>query len=99
MEDNYSAAGLTFADKALEYEQKVHENEINPFTAIYRGLLNLGANSVLERSDRKHVRISNFIAVIYFLGSLLYLSFGILWDKWEWFFIILGLTLSSISAR
>ena len=97
MANNYtSAAELTLTDKAVEYEQKVHNNEINPFTAIYRSLVNLGADFAIERNDRKHVRISNFIALIYFAGSLLYLSFGIIWDKWEWFGIMLGLTFSAI---
>lgn len=97
MANEYSnTAEFSLTDKAVEYEQKVHNNEINPFTSIYRSLVNLGADAVIERSDRKHVRISNFIALIYFAGSVLYLSFGIIWEKWEWFGIISGLSLSSI---
>lgn len=97
MANNYNGtAELTLTDKSVEYDQKVQENEINPFTSIYRSLLNLGTGFVTERTDRKHVRISNFIALIYFAGSLLYLSFGIIWDKWEWFGIISCLSISSI---
>ncbi|MCX6199043.1 MAG: ATP-binding protein [Bacteroidetes bacterium] len=97
MANEYSnTAEFSLTDKAVEYEQKVHNNEINPFTSIYRSLVNLGADAVTEINDRKHVRISNFIALIYFGGSMLYLSFGIIWEKWEWFGIISGLSLSSI---
>ena len=97
MSNNYTGtAQLSISDKSEQYEKTVNKNEISVVRTTYWALLNLGTHHVVERNDRKHVRISNFMALVYFAGSLLYLSFSILWDKWEWFFILSSLSLSSL---
>jgi signal transduction histidine kinase len=87
-----TTAELTFTDKTEEYSEKVKANEMNPLASIYENLLNLGADSVTDKEQKKYIRITNFIAINAFLASLVYLTLAIIWEKWFWFNANLGMT-------
>ncbi len=89
---------LTLTNQSSEYAQKVEANEMNPFRSVYLGLLNLGANTVTNRSQKKYTRITNFVAVITFLGTLVYLTFAIFWEQWYWLYTMVGLSLSCLGV-
>ena len=84
---------ITLTDKTAEYSEKVKANEMNPLTSLYENLLNLGADSVADKEQKKYVRITNFITINGFIASLVYLTMSILWEKWFWFDANLGMSL------
>jgi signal transduction histidine kinase len=89
---------LSFSGKNNEYAQKVEENEMNPIRAVYLGLLNMGASKIDKQSQKKYIRITNFMAVITFLGTLIYVCFAVFWEKWDWLFALLSLIITCISV-
>ena len=91
VQDN--AVGLTLSDKTEEYSEKVKANEMNPLVSLYENLLNLGADSVTGKNQKKYIRITNFITINGFLASLVYLTLAILWEKWYWLNANLGMSL------
>ena len=91
VQDN--AVGLTLSDKTEEYSEKVKANEMNPLVSLYENLLNLGADSVTGKNQKKYMRITNFITINGFLASLVYLTLAILWEKWYWLNANLGMSL------
>jgi len=93
-----STAELAFTNKPGEYAQKVESNEMNPLKSVYLGLLNLGADTVQQKNQKKYTRITNFVAVITFLGTLVYLSFSIFWDKWYWLYTLLSLSVTCLGV-
>ncbi len=93
-----SSSELPFTGQPSEYAQKVEANEMNPIKSVYTGLLNLGIKTVTEKHQQKYTRITNFVAVITFLGTLVYLTFSIFWDKWYWFYAMLSLSITCIGV-
>ena len=91
VQDN--AVGLSLTDKTAEYSEKVKANEMNPLVSLYENLLNLGAESVAGKNQKKYIRITNFITINGFLASLVYLTLAILWEKWYWLNANLGMSL------
>ncbi len=89
---------LTLTNQSNEYAQKVEANEMNPVKAVYLALLNLGADKVVERSQKKYIRITNFVAGITFLGTLVYPTFAIAWDKWYWLYAMLSLSATCLGV-
>ena len=89
---------LTLNNQSNEYAQKVEANEMNPVKAVYLGLLNLGAKKVVDRNQKKYIRITNFVAGITFLGTLVYLTFAIVWDKWYWLYALLSLSVTCLGV-
>ncbi|MDB5281352.1 MAG: Solute:Sodium Symporter [Bacteroidota bacterium] len=87
---------IDLADKSAEYTEKVKANELNPIVSVYESLLSLGTNSILEKTQKKYIRICNFIAINTFAASLVYLILAILWEKWYWFNSILALTITCV---
>ncbi len=94
----YDSTELSFTDKSSEYAQKVQANERNPIMSVYLGLLNLGANYVGEQNQKKYVRITNFVAMLTFVGTLTYLSFAIFWERWYWLSAMIALSLSCLGV-
>ena len=93
-----SEISFTGTGNLSEYAQKVQANEMNVFKSVYLSLLGLGEESVEEKNLRKHIRITNFVALITFAGSLLYLSLGIFWEKWDRLYSTLALTITCFSV-
>jgi len=93
-----STSELTLTDQSNEYTQKVEANEMNLLKSVYLGLLNLGANTVTDRNQKKYIRITNFVAGITFLGTLVYLTFAIFWDKWYWLYAMLSLSITCLGV-
>lgn len=93
-----STSELTFSDSSSEYAQKVEANEMNPVKSVYLSLLNLGTHAVERKNQKKYIRITNFVAIITFLGTLSYLSFAIFWEKWYWLFAMLSLSLTCLGV-
>ncbi|HLP19309.1 MAG TPA: ATP-binding protein [Chitinophagales bacterium] len=93
-----STSELTFTDSPNEYAQKVEANEMNPVKSVYLSLLNLGTHAVERKNQKKYIRITNFVAIITFLGTLSYLSFAIFWEKWYWLFAMLSLSLTCLGV-
>ncbi|HLP49407.1 MAG TPA: ATP-binding protein [Chitinophagales bacterium] len=93
-----STSELTFSDNSSEYAQKVEANEMNPVKSVYLSLLNLGTHAVERKNQKKYIRITNFVAIITFLGTLSYLSFAIFWEKWYWLFAMLSLSLTCLGV-
>ena len=83
---------MTLTDKTAEYSEKVKANEMNPLASLYQNLLNLGADSVADKEQKKYIRITNFITINAFIASLVYLTLAILWERWFWFGANLGMT-------
>ena len=79
-----STVGLNMTDKTVEYSETVKANEMNPLVSLYENLLNLGAESVTGKHQKKYIRITNFITINAFIASLVYLTMAILWEKWFW---------------
>jgi signal transduction histidine kinase len=94
----YDNTELSFTDKPSEYAQKVEANERNVILSVYLGLLNLGTDAIEGSNQKKYVRITNFVAMLTFLGTLTYLSCAIFWEKWYWLSAMLSLSLSSIGV-
>jgi len=91
-----SSSEIAFTNKPSEYAQKVEANEMNPVKSVYLSLLSLGGNDVKEKAYQKHIRITNFIAIVTFIGTLTYLSFAVFWEKWPWFFATLSLSITCL---
>jgi signal transduction histidine kinase len=89
---------LTFTDMPNEYAQKVEANEMNPVKSVYISLLNLGVDAVERKNQKKYIRITNFVAIVTFLGTLAYLSFAIFWEKWYWLYAMLSLSLTCLGV-
>ena len=89
---------MTFTERNMEYAQKVEANEMNPIKSVYLGLINLGVDTIAERNQRKYIRITNFVSMLTFLGTLVYLSFSIVWDKWYWLYAMLSLSLTCLGV-
>jgi len=89
---------LSFSGKQNEYTQKVEANEMNPLKAVYLGLLNMGASSAQQQNQKKYIRITNFMAVITFLGTLIYICFSVFWEKWDWLFALLSLLITCVAV-
>ena len=87
-----TVAEMTLTDKTAEYSEKVKANEMNPLASLYENLLNLGADSVADKEQKKYIRITNFITINAFIASLVYLTIAILWERWFWFGANLGMT-------
>lgn len=93
-----STSELTFTEMPNEYAQKVEANEMNPVKSVYLSLLNLGVDAVERKNQKKYIRITNFVAVITFLGTLSYLSFAIFWEKWYWLYTMLSLSITCLGV-
>lgn len=89
---------LTFTDNQSEYAQKVQANEMNPFKSVYLSLLNLGAQNLQTKRQKKYVRITNFVAIVTVLGTLSYLVFATFWENWHWLLATLSLTVTCIGV-
>jgi signal transduction histidine kinase len=92
--DNTVDFNLT--DKTSEYSEKVKANEMNPVLSVYESLLNLGCDVISEKNQKKYIRICNFITINTFVGSLVYLTLAILWEKWFWLNSVLALSLTCL---
>lgn len=89
---------LTFTDNQSEYAQKVQANEMNPFKSVYLSLLNLGVKNSNTKQQKKLTRITNFVAIVTFLGTLSYLVFATFWENWYWLLAILSLTITCMGV-
>lgn len=92
-----NSINLSMSDTDAEYAQKVEANEMNPVASVYKSLTSLGSDNVLEKKDRKHIRVSNFIAINYFLGSLVYMAFSLFWENWNLFYAEFALSITCLS--
>ena len=88
-----NAIDFSLTDKTAEYSEKVKSNEMNPLVSLYENLLSVGADSDIEKSQKKYVRITNFLTINAFVASLVYLTIAILWEKWFWMYSTLGVSL------
>ncbi len=93
-----NAVGLSLTDKTEEYSEKVKANEMNPILSVYENLLNVGVDSVIDKQQKKYVRITNFITINAFVSSLIYLTLAILWEKWFWLNANLGMSLLCVGV-
>ncbi len=91
-----NSVNLSYSDLELEYAQKVEASEMNPIAAVYKSLTNLGTDALEEKKDRKHIRVANFIAINYFLGSVIYLVFSLFWENWNLLFAELAISVSCV---
>lgn len=83
---------ISFSDTGANYERKVKENMQNPISSVYNNLLDLGIENVDHHNQQKYIRITNFITINTFVGSLVYLVLAVLWDNWSFFMGVFGLT-------
>jgi hypothetical protein len=88
-----NAIDFSLTDKTAEYSEKVKSNEMNPLVSLYENLLSVGADSDIEKSQKKYVRITNFLTINAFVASLVYLTIAILWEKWFWMYSTLVVSL------
>ncbi len=97
-QENPNTASLYVSDSNSRFEQQVEANELNLFLSVYKSLLNLGADSVQNPKDKRYIRVTNFISINYFIGSLVYLSFALFLEKWQWFYATGSFTLMSLAV-
>jgi signal transduction histidine kinase len=88
-----NAIDFSLTEKTAEYSEKVKANEMNPIVSVYENLLNVGVEFVADKSQKKFVRITNFLTINAFAASLVYLSLAFIWEKWFWLNSILGVSL------
>lgn len=88
---------ISFSDTGADYERKVKENMQNPISSVYNNLLDLGIEDVDHHNQQKYIRITNFVTINTFLGSLVYLVLAVLWDNWSFFMGVFALTGVSVS--
>lgn len=79
------------------YRQSVKDNELNPLTAVFKSLLNLGTDIALPR-DRKYIRAFNFITSLTFVVTLGYLVAAIFWGNLIWVGLLSAVELLCILA-
>ncbi len=94
--DNSSELSIKTDEK--EFEDKVRNNEMNPVLSVYLGLLNLGTQHVDHHNQQKYIRLCNFVTILTFLGSLIYVGFGIFWDSWYWLVLMVALSLTCVGV-
>lgn len=87
---------LSIKSEEKEFEDKVRENEMNPILSVYLGLLDLGIKDVDHHNQQKYIRLCNFVTLLTFAGSLVYVSFAIIWDKWYWLGTLMSLALTCV---
>jgi signal transduction histidine kinase len=84
MQDGLNVNEITLSQEASEYEEQVLANNQNPISAVFNALVNIGTNAVDHHNQQKYIRITNFLALNTFIGSFIYLSIALIWDKWYW---------------
>ncbi|MFN8287917.1 MAG: ATP-binding protein [Chitinophagales bacterium] len=89
---------LSIKNDEKEFEEKVRDNEMNPVLSVYMGLLNLGTQHVDHHNQQKYIRLCNFVALLTFFGSLVYVGFGIFWDSLYWLAVMASLSLTSVGV-
>ena len=95
-----NAIELAITEKSSEYTEKVKANEMNPLLSVYENLLNLGADSITEKTHKKYIRISRHNFYFASIRSPAQLSIcrsqfsGSAW--YAWLNAILALTLTCL---
>ena len=99
MQNIYQAtAELTLPGKPADYTEMVKTHWINPVVLAYNFILNLGIKNAGSKNQEKYIRISNFIIVNTFVGSLIYTLCAVLWGNWQWLILVLPISFASLFA-
>ncbi len=89
MSNLYQAtADLPIPEKSSDYTGKVKSNLISPVFGAYANLLNWGVQIAEAKGQGKYIRITNFIALNTFFGSLIYVALAVFWVVSQFEFLL-----------
>ncbi|MBK7148359.1 MAG: hypothetical protein IPH78_05935 [Bacteroidetes bacterium] len=98
MSDSLNANEISLVEDSSGFEERVLANNQNPLTSTFNALLNIGANAVDHHNQQKYIRITNFLALNTFVGTFIYLSIALFWEKWYWFSSLAALCILSLGV-